>query len=232
MTTTPIEPPKLPRGIAISGIIFSMLYVASLVLLRIAVVADPGDSGAWLADSTSRTWVSVAINVVPFAGLTFLWFMAVLRNHIGMLEDRFFATVLLGSGLLFIAMLFTAAAISRGLLDTFEAVARPGDSEAFRVGRRAVHALMNVFGVKMAAAFMFATSMIGLRTGALARWLALTGFALALMLLFIIAEFAWIGLVFPIWVLMVSTWILCSEYHGQRTSDFVGDEDQRQVSVL
>ena len=45
--------------------------------------------------------------------------MAVLRNRIGLLEDRFFATVFLGSGLLFVAMLFAAVAVARGLLDTF-----------------------------------------------------------------------------------------------------------------
>ena len=49
--------------------------------------------------------------LVPFTGIAFLWFMAVLRNRIGMLEDRFFATVFLGSGLLFISMLYAAAAV-------------------------------------------------------------------------------------------------------------------------
>ena len=114
-----------PRVVAISGIIFSALYITSLVLVRLAVPADPKDPGIWLADPAYRNWVSIALNLVPFTGIAFLWFMAVLRNRIGLLEDRFFATVFLGSGLLFVAMLFAAVAVSRGLLETFAAAGQP-----------------------------------------------------------------------------------------------------------
>ena len=54
------------------------------------------------------------MNLIPFAGIAFLWFIGVLRDRIGEREDRFFATVFLGSGLLFVAMLFVAAAIAAG----------------------------------------------------------------------------------------------------------------------
>jgi hypothetical protein len=117
MATTPMEsgkPPTPPRGVAVSGIVFSALYIASLVLLRLAVPADPADPGEWLTDPDLRNWVHIALNLVPFTGIAFLWFMAVLRNRVGLLEDRFFATVFLGSGLLFVAMLFAAVAVSRG----------------------------------------------------------------------------------------------------------------------
>ena len=128
--------------------------------------------------------------------------MAVLRNRIGLLEDRFFETVFSGSGLLFVAMLFAAVAVSRGLLETFAASGRlSADSETYAVGRATAHVLMNTFGMKMAAVFMFVTSMIGLRTGVLARWVSFVGFALGLMLLLVISDFAWIALVFPFWVL-------------------------------
>ena len=122
MNATPtesIKAPNPPRGIAISGLVFSALYISSLVPLRRAVPADSAEVGDWLADLDLRNWVHIALDLLPFAGIAFLWFMGVLRNRIGLLEDRFFATVFLGSGLLFVAMLFTAAAVSRGLLDTF-----------------------------------------------------------------------------------------------------------------
>ena len=62
--------------------------------------------------------------------------MAVLRNRIGGLEDRFFATVFLGSGLLFVAMLFATAAVTQGLLDTFVTEGHfPVQSETYAVGR-------------------------------------------------------------------------------------------------
>ena len=148
---------------------FFVLYITSLELVRLAVPADPKDPGVWLTDPTYRNWVRIALNLVPFTGIAFLWFMAVLRNRIGLLEDRFFATVFLGSGLLFVAMLFAAVAVSRGLLETFAAPGRlSADSETYAVGRAMAYALMNTFGMKMAAIFMFVTSTIGLRTAVLA----------------------------------------------------------------
>ena len=116
MSTLPAEnrpPPAPPRDVPISGILFAGLYIAGLVLARLAVPADPTEPGAWLADPTLRIWVRLALNLIPFTGIAFLWFMGVLRNRIGGREDRFFATVFLSSGLLFVAMLFVAAAVSR-----------------------------------------------------------------------------------------------------------------------
>ena len=71
---------------------------------------------------------------------------------------------------------------------------------------------MNTFGMRMAAVFMFVTSTIGLRTAVLARWVSFVGFAFGLVLLLVITDFAWIALVFPLWVLLVSTYILCSDF--------------------
>ena len=207
------QSPALPQVVAVSGIVFSGLYITSLVLIRLAIPADPAEPGAWLTDPAARNWVRIALNLVPFTGIAFLWFMAVLRNRIGLLEDKFFATVFLGSGLLFVAMLFAAVAVSRGLLDTFGSDSGlPGQSETYRVGRGMAYALMNTFGMRMAAVFMFVTSTIGLRTAVLARWVSFVGFALGLVLLLVITDFAWIALLFPFWVLLLSACILTTDY--------------------
>jgi hypothetical protein len=207
--------PSPPRVVAISGIVFSVLYIVSLVLIRLAVPADPTEPGLWLADPAFRDWVRIALNLVPFTGIAFLWFMAVMRNRIGLLEDQFFATVFLGSGLLFVATLFAAVSVARGLLDTF-AAGLPDQSEAYRLGRGMAYALMNTFGMRMAAVFMFVTSTIGLRTAVLARWVSFVGFAFGLVLLLVMTEFAWITLLFPLWVLLVSTYILSAEFRLER----------------
>jgi hypothetical protein len=216
MPTESHQVPALPRVVAISGIVFSALYISSLVLVRLTIPADPTEPGAWLTDPAARNWVRIALNLVPFTGIAFLWFMAVLRNRIGLLEDKFFATVFLGSGLLFVAMLFAAVAVSRGLLETFGGGKLPDQSETYRVGRGMAYALMNTFGMRMAAVFMFVTSTIGLRTAVLARWVSFVGFALGLVLLLIITDFAWIALIFPFWVLLVSTYILTAEIYRRR----------------
>ena len=220
-------PPAPPRIVAISGTIFAALYFASVVLIRLAIPADPTETGAWLADPASGNWVRFALNLVPFTGIAFLWFMGVLRNRIGILEDRFFATVFLGSGLLFVATLFVDAALVQGLLTTFGAEgSRPTHSEAYAVVRATCYSLMNIFGVKMAAVFIAVTSTIGLRTARFPRWMVLVGFALALVMLLTITDFAWIALVFPSWVLLLSAYILVSEL-GARQQTGVQSETER-----
>jgi hypothetical protein len=205
-----------PRLVAVSGFVFSLLFIMCLILIRLAVPADPNDPAPLLAEAGYRQSIAAALNLVPFTGIAFIWFMAVLRNRIGLLEDRFFATVFLGSGLLFVAMLYVTAAVSAATLERLGAEDRlSAQSETFMFGRRIGYALMNVYAIKMAAVFMFVTSSIGIRTAFLPRWLAFVGFALGAVLLLAITDFAWIALLFPTWVIMVSAFVLAE---GRRTA--------------
>ena len=219
MTKSTMESPQIkapPRVVAVSGVIFSLLYMVSLILIRLSVPADPTESGEWMLDSTYRNWFGISLNLVPFSGIAFLWFMAVLRNRIGLLEDRFFGTVFLGSGLLFVSMLFAAAAVSQGIHVFGNTVQTPAQSEIYQVLRRISYALLNIFGMKMAAVFMFMTSTIGLRTGVIARWVTYVGYTFGLILLLVITDFAWIALLFPSWVLILSMWILVADFRRKR----------------
>jgi hypothetical protein len=216
----PAQPPAPPRMVAISGIVFSLMFIVCLVLIRLAVPVDPKNPGEWLVDAGTRDSIRLALNLVPFTGIAFLWFMAVLRNRVGVLEDRFFATVFLGSGFLFVATLFASAAVVGALLENLSAEGQlPAQSETYAFGRRIGYSLMNTFAVKMAAVFMFVTSSIGLRTAFLPRWLAFVGFAIGLVLLLVIADFAWIALLFPSWVLLVSSYILIVEMRRNVTGE-------------
>src|SRR5258707_2807235 len=104
---------QTPKSDAVAGIIFSLLMFTIFGLLRRSIPADPLESGAWLANTKT---IALALNLVPFAGVAFLWFIGVLRDRLGQQEDRFFATVFLGSALLFLAMLFAAAAIASAVI--------------------------------------------------------------------------------------------------------------------
>src|ERR1700756_1956186 len=108
---------RTPRAAAFAGIIFSVLWVVVFGLMRLSVPSDPFEEGAWLAGDT--TYVALAINLVPFAGVAFLWFVGVLRDRLGAREDQFFATVFLGSGFLLLAMLFVAAAVVGAIIVAF-----------------------------------------------------------------------------------------------------------------
>ncbi len=161
-----------PRAAAVAGILFSLMLLTSLVLVRISVPANPQDAGDWLSGG-SKT-ITLALNLVPFAGIAFLWFIGVLRDRLGKDEDRFFSTVFLGSGLLFLAMLFTSAAVAGGILSMYGTT--PGllvDSGLYSFGRTITYEIMNVYTMKMAGVFMISTCTLSLRTGILPRWMAI-----------------------------------------------------------
>lgn len=196
-----------PRAAAVAGILFSVLLITSLVLVRLAVPTRVEDAGEWL--STSWRSVSIALNLLPFAGIAFLWFIGVVRDRLGEHEDRFFATVFLGSGLLFLAMLFTSAAHAGGIVKMY--LASPQDliaSGVYLYGRTVTYEIMNIYTMKMAGVFMISTCTISLRTGIFPRWMTFLGYVLALFLLFSLGFFAWASLVFPVWILLISAHIL------------------------
>ncbi|HUL14160.1 MAG TPA: hypothetical protein VLU73_18565 [Methylococcaceae bacterium] len=198
---------KTPRAAAIAGIVFSILFIISLVLVRISVPSNPQDAGAWLSGSWKT--VSLALHLLPFAGIAFLWFIGVLRDRIGAYEDRFFATVFLGSGLLFLAMLFASAGVAGGIMTAYGMT--PGklmESGTYTFGRTVVYHIINVYAVKMAGVFMISTCTLSIRTRIFPRWMAFLGYALALLLLLSTGYVQWALLVLPLWVLLVSCYIL------------------------
>jgi hypothetical protein len=89
-----------------SPVLFSVLLISCISLLQLSVPKDRLEVGEWL--KTSSTTISIALNLVPVAGAAFLWFLGVLRDRLGDMEDKFFASVFLGSGLIFVGMTFIA----------------------------------------------------------------------------------------------------------------------------
>jgi hypothetical protein len=204
---------KAPRTAAIAGIAFSVLLISGFLLLRNAIPADPLEAGAWLRARTGV--VGLGLNAVPFAGIAFLWFMGVLRDRLGAKEDRFLATVFLGSGLLFLAMLFVAAAFLGGIVIAHTArYDQLVDSVAFSVARAVAYEAMNVYAIKMAAVFTLVTCTLALRTHFVPRWIAFAGYAAALVLLFANRYVEYSVLVFPLWVLLISLYILFDSMRG------------------
>jgi hypothetical protein len=198
---------RTPKAAAIAGMLFSLLLIAVFSLLRISVPADPQEPGSWLRTNSST--IALALNLVPFAGIAFLWFIGVLRDRLGALEDRFFATVFLGSGLLFLSMLFTAAAAVGGILMAF--AAQPEElinSATFHFARAATYNLVNIYMIKMAGVFMITVSTLAIYTGFASRWSAILGYILALLLLIGSYYMSWSFVIFPLWVLLMSFLIL------------------------
>lgn len=199
---------RTPRAAAVAGIIFSLLLITALVLLEVSAPADPAQAGAWLTNSTRRAAVAVALNLIPFAGIAFLWFIGVVRDRIGGREDRFFITVFLGSGLLFTGMLFVAAAVAGGLIAAASRTSGLPGPGTLALGRNATSILLNVYCLRMAAVFTLTTVTIGRRTEVIPRWLGIAGLITTLVLLIGTGISAWATLLFPAWILALSIDIL------------------------
>ena len=196
---------RTPRAAAVAGILFSALLFVTFGLVRFSVPGDPFEPGAWLENGL--LYVTLAMHLVPFAGVAFLWFMGVLRDRLGEREDQFFSTVFLGSGLLLLAMLFSAAAVVGAIIIAFhdnpEALKH---SATFHFGRGLAYGMINIYLLKTASAFMITTSTIALYTHLTPRWLAIGGYVIAVVL--VIDYLGWSLMAFPFWVLLVSLSIL------------------------
>jgi hypothetical protein len=202
---------RTPKAAAIAGIVFSVLLLTAFGLFRISVPADPSAPSTWLRGN-ART-IALAMNLIPFAGIAFLWFIGVLRDRLGKREDRLFAMVFLGSGLLFLALLFSAAAVVGAMIIAF--AARPDqriDPDAFSFVRTLAFNLMNIYAIKMAGVFMISTSTIAAHTGFVPRYIAFLGYGLAAVLLLGSYYLRWSFIVFPLWVLLLSIQILVDDF--------------------
>ncbi len=142
---------KAPRAGAIAGIVFSVLLIISLSLIRLSVPANPDDAGKWLSDNENS--IRLALSLLPFAGIAFLWFIGVLRDRMGALEDRFFATVFLGSAILFLATVFVSSAMAAAIIMSFRTL--PGrliESGIYTFARTVCYEIINIYAVRISPA--------------------------------------------------------------------------------
>src|SRR5215471_17156003 len=97
---------RTPRAAAVAGIVFAVLLITTEVLAWVYVPSVASAQAGEIARRSKE--LTVAMNLRPFSGIAFLWFIGVVRHRLGNLEDRFFATAFLGSGLLYVAMMLVS----------------------------------------------------------------------------------------------------------------------------
>ena len=214
------RPLRTPKAAAFAGIGFSVLIITSFVLLQISVPSDSYLQNDWIAKRAKE--ITLALGMLPFAGIAFLWFLGVLRDRLGHLEDQFFSTLFFGSGLLYLAMTFSTAAIAGGLLTVYavdpELLANSG---IYIFSRAIIYKFNNVYAIRMAGMFMMVLGTIWVRTGLMPRWLALLTYLTALALLIGISINPWITIIFPIWVFIISAFILVLNFRSKQENDGV-----------
>lgn len=187
-----------PRAAALAGVAFGLLMGAALILIRIAVPDGAPPGSDWV--DAAREPLRAAAVLMPFAGIAFLWFIGVLRDGFGRYEDKFFSSVLIGSGLTFLAMMFAATAVGVALTH--------GGEEAAAFGQALLTALSKTYALRMAAVFMMSLATMWLRTGLMPRWVVWGTYLVAAALIVAADVSMWLTLAFPAWVLVISLVLL------------------------
>jgi hypothetical protein len=185
-----------PRAAAAAGVLFALLFGAALVMIRISL-PEGAEPGSQWADGGQGIRTSAVL--MPFAGIAFLWFIGVVRDGFGGFEDKFFSSVFIGSGLLFLAMIFVSSAVGVALTHS-------GPDGVF--GQALLLALSKTYALRMAAVFMISLATIWLKTGLMPKWLVVVTYLVAVGLLVSADISMWLTMAFPIWVLVVSVLLL------------------------
>ncbi len=199
-TNHPLRRLTTPRAAAIAGVLFALLFGTALVLIRLELPEGAEPGAQWLIKGSPN--LKVAAMIMPFAGIAFLWFMGVVRDGLGRYEDKFFSTVFVGSGLLFLAMMFVASGVGAGLDGGVT------DPTVATFGQMILLTVTKTYALRMAAVFMISLATIWLKTGLMPRWLVIVTYVAAVGLLVSSDISMWLVLAFPIWVLVVSVLLL------------------------
>ena len=205
---------RAPWAASLAGMLFALLFTTGIVLLRVTVPTTLNEQSVrdLYTDGHDQPLFIATLYLLPFAGIMYLWFMAVIRDQLGEREDKFFGTVFLGSGLLFVALIFSAAAVAGAptvgvrYLDL-----PPPDLEAAESARMLSYTLLFVFATRAAAVCLLSIASLGARSGTFPRWFALTGYLLGASLLLFVNFWDLYLLALPVWVAGVSLFILRRE---------------------
>jgi len=210
---------RSPRSAALAGILFSGLLITSMLLITgIARVSPAEINTEWI--ETRASSVSLALSLVPFAGIAFFWFTGVIRDHIGDREDRFFATVFLGSGIAFVVLLFIWAATTGAVFGSFSLAADLlADNDIFIFGFVFMNEILGNYVLRIAGVYMLSIGTIWTRSQVMPRWLTVTTYIVALLFVFFAGSFREARFIFPGWVLLTSIYILITNRRLERLQD-------------
>jgi len=220
---------RSPRAAAVAGIVYSLLIITVMLLTTGAARVRPEEvTREWL-----ETWsgiFSLVLTMVPFAGIAFLWFTGVIRDRLRDREDRFFATIFLGSGIIQVLLLFMWGAILGSLMrmKTITTLGMVDDfsPDVYIFGILLMNEIIGNFSLRMAGVYMMAIGTLWTKTGVMPRWFTILTYVLALGFLVAAERIREARFIFPGWVFVVSVYVLVTNY--RRTHD---QEDEVELSV-
>lgn len=176
-------------GAAIAAVAFAVFYVTAL--FGVMDLPEEADSDAAVlatyADAGKRAGLTAGVYLLAGAGLSFVWFLASLRERLR--RDGVGAglsTTAFAGGLVYVAMLFTAGAAFGVLplaIGVGEFEAEAVDPAVARVLVQFGFTILLIYGLLAAAVMVLATSLAALKMRLIPRWLAIAGFVVAALLL-------------------------------------------------
>lgn len=195
---------------AFAGIVFSVCSVWALYIL--AAGPRVGASDAEILDyytgQSGGFRVILGLNLAVYAATGFIYFIGVIRQRLGPNEPRFFSTVFTSGGLLYVALNLTGLVALVAPAVLVEIGERDLDPGAAALTRSFGSTMLFFVVPRLQATFIGATASLALRTGALPKWLIYLSLLLAVYLFVDFTFFNPSSLVFPIWVGVVSLWLL------------------------
>jgi hypothetical protein len=212
------------RFTAIAGIAYSLLFITSFWLLT--NIPRSGSTDQEIVDyygsDEGNVVTLVALYLMPFSGIAFLWFIVSLRMWVSTRVDRrvnaLFSNIQLVSGIVFLALFFCAAAALSVAAVANDISDSAIDPEIAREFPKFGGSLLFVFAARMGAMFVFSTTNIGRATTILPTWFVIVGILVGLIMLLSASFNRALILVFPVWVLVLCLIILLHARQAARAS--------------
>jgi hypothetical protein len=197
---------RTARSVAIAGIVSAVTLTLTLYLYRSAFPFDQMLAATQQPSAEAISRGRLALSLMPYVGISFIWFMGAVNYNLGRADNRLFTTVFLASGVLFVGVSFVAgavgaaelAALSEGLDRTPQERIVPG---------LAVNELLINYGARMAAVFCLALSTFGRLRRILPAWLSWLGTATGVFLLLVPFGVPNVQYVFPAWMAILSVYL-------------------------
>ena len=213
---------RSPRTAAIAGIFYSILIFSVMILTRRAANVQPEQVTREYLETWSGTF-SLVLIMVPFAGIAFLWFTGVIRDRLRDREDRFFATIFFGSGIIYVLLIFLWGAIlgtimrmasleARGVIKIFS-------TDVLTFGLILMNEIHGNFALRMAGVYMSAVGTMWNRTKLMPRWLTLVTYILSFAFMLAAEKIKEARIIFPAWVLVVSVYTLVLIYRSRHEEE-------------
>jgi len=207
-----------PRAAAAAGIIFSLLMLSVLIMTNdfTEVITEN------IATEWAETWsgiASLAITMISFAGIAFLWFTGVIRDRLGDQEDRFFATIFLSSGIILVLLFFMWGAILSAIVNTEILITTKVATHLYIFAFTLMNEIIGNYALRVASIYMFSICTLWTKTGAMPRWLTIFTYILAFGFLITAQSIREAKYIFPAWVFLVSVYILILNYKNTRNNE-------------